>query len=339
MNPKERAMNTLGRAAADRIPIGELLIDKKVIAGFGKGYEDAADFALGEGLSLVTAVAHFGKVKTGADGSWIDEWGCTYTPTPEMVSHPVAGPITIDTSLSNFDFPDPDAPQRLGELPLLVEKSKGKVAVNFHSRVAFMWSVYLMGMDGMLMTMAMEPSFAADLFGRVADVNIKIIRNAIRAGADTVSLGDDYCSNKGPMMSPYMFREMLLPHLQRAVDVIHEEGAMCIKHCDGNLWPILDDMINTGIDCINPLEPVAGMDVVEVKEKYGDRVAIMGNIDCGALLCHGSEREVEEAVLDCIERGGHGGGLIISSSNSIHSGISPRNYAVMLRTAHTYSQL
>ena len=137
-------------------------------------------------------------------------------------------------------------------------------------------------------------------------------------------------------MSPPMFRELLLPHLKRAVDVIHEEGAKCIKHCDGNLWPILDDMVGTGIDCINPLEPVAGMDMAEVKAKYGDRVAIMGNIDCGALLSHGSEREAEEAVITCIQQGGPGGGLIISSSNSIHSGVSPANYAVMLNTIRSH---
>ena len=114
------------------------------------------------------------SAKTNPDGSWIDEWGCTYEPTPEMVSHPVKGPVTIDTNLSTFEFPDPDAPQRLGELPLLVEKLKGKVAVNFHSRVAFMWSVYLMGMDNLLMYMALEPDFTRELFSHVADANIKV---------------------------------------------------------------------------------------------------------------------------------------------------------------------
>ena len=320
---------------ADRVPIGELGIDPKVIAGFGRGYADAADFALGEGLDLVSAFAYFDRIKTKSDGSWIDEWGCTYKPSCELVSHPVAGPITIQTDLSEFDFPDPNATRRLGELPQLVNKRKGRVAVNFHARVAFMWSVYLMGMDNLLMTMASAPDFAASLFSRVADVNIQMIRNAIRVGADTVSLGDDYCSNRGPLMSPSMFRELLLPHLQKAVDAIHEEGAKCIKHCDGYTWPILEDMINTGVDCINPIEPASGMDLAEVKKTCGARAAIMGNIDCGELLSHGSEKDVEAAVTNCMNEAGHGGELIISSSNSIHSGVRPENYAAMIGTVHT----
>jgi uroporphyrinogen decarboxylase len=97
-------------------------------------------------------------------------------------------------------------------------------------------------------------------------------------------------------------------------------------------------MVGTGIDCINPLEPVANMDVAEVKQKYGGRIAIMGNIDCGDLLCNGSEEDVEAAVKECIRKGAPGGGLIISSSNSIHSGVDPRNYEVMIRTAKKYGK-
>ena len=130
-----------------------------------------------------------------------------------------------------------------------------------------MWSVFLMGMDKLMMAMALEPGFVHELFSRVADVNIAIIRRAVRAGADTISLGDDYCGNKGSLMSPKMFREFILPHLKRAVTAIHEEGAKCIKHCDGNIWPLLDMMIEAGIDCINPLEPVANMDIADVKDK------------------------------------------------------------------------
>ena len=134
-----------------------------------------------------------------------------------------------------------------------------------------------------------------------------MIRRAVRAGADTISLGDDYCSNRGPLMSPGMFREFILPHLTRAVTAIHEGGARCIKHCDGNTWALLDMMVEAGIDCINPLEPVAHMEMAEVKARYGDRVCMMGNIDCAELLCHGSEPEVEEAVRECIRDGAAGG--------------------------------
>jgi uroporphyrinogen decarboxylase len=80
------------------------------------------------------------------------------------------------------------------------------------------------------------------------------------------------------------------------------------------------------------------MDMAEVKQKYGDRVCIMGNIDCGELLCHSTEQEVERAVDECIQAGASGGGLIVSSSNSIHSGVKPQNYAAMIEAVHKYGK-
>lgn len=322
----------------DRVPIGEFVIDRKVIAGFGKGYEDVIDFALGEGLDLVGTVGNFATVKTFADGSYIDEWGCTYRPSEDYVAHPVKGPVATPEDLKNYQFPDPYAENRLGGLEKLVEKADGKLAINFHCRVAFMWSVFLMGMDNLLMCMALQPDFIHELFTKMADVNIEVIRRAIRAGANTISLGDDYCANKGPLMSPDMFREFIFPQLKRAVDAIHEEGGKCIKHCDGDIRPIIGMMIEAGIDCINPLEPVANMDVARVKSEYGDRVCIMGNIDCAELLCHYSTDQVAEAVRECIQKGASGGGLIISSSNSIHSGVKPENYAAMIQAVKRWGE-
>jgi len=336
MSSRERVLCTLRCQPPDRVPIGEFVIDPKIIAGFNPNYRDVVDFALAEGIDAVGAVAHFATTETRSDGSFIDEWGCLYGKSPEVTSHPIAGPIPAPRNLDGFAWPDPDAPHRLGNLPALVEKAQGRVAINFHCRVAFMWSIFLMGMDNLLMTMALDPGFAHVLFHRVADLNIQVIRRAIRAGADTVSLGDDYCSNRGSLMSPAMFCTFLLPHLQRAVVAIHEEGARCVKHCDGYLWPILDDMVDTGIDAINPLEPVARMDIGAVKARYGQRVCIWGNIDCGELLCHGTTEEVDQAVRTCIEAGAPGGGLVISSSNSIHSGVNVENYKAMIHAAHRY---
>ena len=331
MNSYERVMAALDLKQPDRVPIGEILIDKKVIDGFGKGYEDVIDFAFGEGLDLVGAVANFATVQTLPDGSYLDEWGCTYKPSRDYVAHPIKGPIETPQDLEKYQFPDPYAPHRLGGLEKLVEKANGKLAINFHCRVAFMWSVFLLGMDNLLMAMALHPGFVHELFTKMADVNIEVIRRAIHAGASTITVGDDYCANKGPLMSPAMFKEFIFPQLKRAVVAVHQEGAKCIKHCDGDTRPILDMMIEAGIDCINPLEPVANMDVAEVKAQYGGRVCIMGNIDCAELLCNCSTAEVAQAVKECIEKGAAGGGLIVSSSNSIHSGVKPENYSAMIQ--------
>ncbi|MCK4786391.1 MAG: hypothetical protein KAV87_21715 [Desulfobacteraceae bacterium] len=336
MNSWERVKIALSSREPDRVPVIEIGISPAVISGSGLGCESYADFAEATGLDCVSNTIQFARLKSNADGSFVDEWECTYLPGAETFSHPIDGPISTMTDVENYEPPSSQAPHRLGVLSEHVAHFKAKKAIIFHCRVAFMWSVYLMGMDKLLMAMATEPELVRALFKKVAKANIEVIRRAARAGADIISLGDDYCSNKGPMMSPAMFREFVLPHLQMAVDAAHEEGALVIKHCDGNVWPILDMLVDTGIDGINPIDPIAGMKMAEVKKVYGSRVCLVGNIDCADLLSHGKIAEVEEAVHKCIEDGGQGGGLMVCSSNSIHSGVNPQNYLAMIRAVHKF---
>ncbi|MDP6360158.1 MAG: uroporphyrinogen decarboxylase family protein, partial [Planctomycetota bacterium] len=89
-------------------------------------------------------------------------------------------------------------------------------------------------------------------------------------------------------------------------------------------------------DAINPIEPAAGMDIAEVKKLYGDLVAIVGNIDCGDLLCNGTPEQVREKVRWTIEAAGAGGGFILSSSNSIHSSVKPENYLAMAEACREF---
>jgi uroporphyrinogen decarboxylase len=138
------------------------------------------------------------------------------------------------------------------------------------------------------------------------------------------------------MMSPAIFKTFLQPRLMRVVQAIQEEGAFCVKHSDGNLWPILDMIVAVGVDAINPLEPVAGMDIVEVKRRYGDRVCLIGNIDCGELLSRGTPEQVTRTVRDTIRQAAPGGGYIMSSSNTIHSSVKPENYRAMIDATHQY---
>jgi len=160
----------------------------------------------------------------------------------------------------------------------------------------------------------------------------------VRSGADVIVLSDDYAGNESLFFSPAVFRTFLRPRLKRMVDAIHDEGGKAVKHSDGNLWPILEDIVNTGIDGLHPLEPVAGMDLAEVKQKYGDRVCLIGNVDCGYVLSEGSLEEVEAAVKECMRKGAPGGGYIISSSNSIHSSVQPENYLAMIAATQKYGK-
>ena len=201
-----------------------------------------------------------------------------------------------------------------------------------------MWSAYLMHIQELLMKFLIEPDLVHRVMDMVLDVNIRIARNAVRAGADIITLGDDYADNKGPMFSPDIFKEFIAPRLKKMVDAVHEAGAKVCKHSDGNLWKIIDSMVETGFDALNPIEPLAGMDIGEVKAQFGDRICLIGNIDCGHLLPLGTCQEVEAAVKDCITKAAQGGGLILSSSNSIHSSVNPENYLAMIQAVKKWEK-
>ena len=338
MNSYQRVMAALERKQPDRVPIVEWSISHKVIQALNPAARDQTDIEAMLDLDGVSTVAHFDRIAENPDGTYVDEWGVLYKATPEEVDHPIRGPIQSMEDLGKYVPPDPDAPQRLGKLPELVARFKGKKAIFFRHRAAFMWSVFLNGFENLLANFLLQPEFAHRLMDMVLEANIRVARNAVRAGADAIAIADDYAGNDSPFFSPAAFREFVLPRLQRMVDVIHEEGAKVVKHSDGNLWPILDGIVDTGIDALNPMEPIAGMDIGLVKQKYGKRVCLIGNVDCAYILSEASPEEVEEAVKECIRKAAPGGGHIMSSSNAIHSAVKPENYRTMVEATKKYGR-
>ncbi|MBN1418558.1 MAG: hypothetical protein JXP34_07250 [Planctomycetes bacterium] len=336
MTSRERVLAALRREEPDRVPIVEFLIDPKVVRAVAPGAADAAACMDRLGLDAVGCGVCFDRVEERGDGRWIDEWGVLFGPGPEMVAHPIRGPIRGMDDLRRYAPPDPEAPGRLGDLPSIVARFRGRRAIIFHQRAAFMWAAYLAGLERLLESFLIDPEFAGALLDMVLEVNMAIARRAIRAGAEAIVLGDDYAYNRGPFMAPDLFRRFISPRLARMVDAIHEERALAIKHTDGNIYPLLEALAASGADALNPIEPAAGMDLGSVKRRVGDRMALVGNIDCGELLSRGTPAEVREAVRRAILDAGPGGGFILSSSNSIHSSVRPENFLAMIEAGRTY---
>ena len=338
MNSVERVHTALKLGQPDRVPVLEFVVDEKVARAAVPGCRDVADCMDRLDMDGVGCGAFFETISSSSDGSFVDEWGVTYLPSPEAVAHPLRGPIATLDDARAYTPPDPDAPQRLGKLSDLVARYKGKRAICFHHRAAFMWSAYLMGLDNMLMNLLAEPELVEVVMEKVLRCNMRIVQRAIRAGAEVIVLGDDYAGNTGPMMSPELFRQFILPPLKRMIAMIHAEGALCVKHSDGDLYSLLDMIVSAGPDGINPIEPVAGMELRKVKQLVGDKVCLTGNIDCAHLLPHGTPEQVREAVRQAIADAAPGGGFILMSSNSIHSSCNPQNFVAMVRACHEFGQ-
>lgn len=156
-------------------------------------------------------------------------------------------------------------------------------------------------------------------------------------GVDAVIGGEDWCGKKGPLISPRHYRHFVLPRLQKLVAECHRLGLPFIKHTDGNITAVEDILlVESGLDAYQAIEPVAGMDIARLKQQYGSRLTLMGNIDCAHLLCFGTPQEVAVETRRVIQAAAPGGGFILTSSNSIHGGVRLENYLAMLETARQY---
>jgi len=148
-------------------------------------------------------------------------------------------------------------------------------------------------------------------------------------GLDGFALCSDYCFNKGPFISPQMFSEFVAPYLAQLIQGYRELGFYVIKHTDGNIMPILDQLVEANPHALHSLDPQAGVDIGEIKRRCGDRVCLIGNVNCG-LLDAGSEPDVIASARYALQRGMPGGGYIFSTSNCIYTGMPLAKYELML---------
>ncbi len=160
--------------------------------------------------------------------------------------------------------------------------------------------------------------------------SIETCKRLIGAGAEIVFMCADYCFNDGPFLSPPMFGEYVTPFLAQLVAGIQAAGGYACKHTDGDLMPILDQIVGTGIDALHSLDPMAGVDIAEVKRRYGDRICLFGNVNC-ALVQAGTREQIEDSARYCLEHGAvASGGYVYCTSNCIFKGVPLGNYEHML---------
>jgi uroporphyrinogen decarboxylase len=144
---------------------------------------------------------------------------------------------------------------------------RGDKAVIIHLNDVFSLPRYLLGMENVLMSLATQPELIQALVNLSVDINLKIAKEVAARGVIIVYAGDDCAYTRGPLMSPKHSRGLSYPGLKLVTGGLKELSLMIIKHTNGNLWPILDMIIDSGIDCLDPIDPIAGMDVAEVKAK------------------------------------------------------------------------
>ncbi|MCK4276039.1 MAG: hypothetical protein KAX78_05965, partial [Phycisphaerae bacterium] len=146
---------------------------------------------------------------------------------------------------------------------------------------------------------------------------------------DGFTLCADYCFNDGPFLSPEMFDEFVTPYLTDVIAGYREMGFYAIKHTDGNIMPILDSLVSARPHALHSLDPQGHVDIAEVKRLVGDRVCLIGNVNCG-LLQTGTDEEVIASARYALQNGMPDGGYVFSTSNCIYTGLSLERYELIL---------
>ena len=146
---------------------------------------------------------------------------------------------------------------------------------------------------------------------------------------DGFALCTDYCLNTGPFLSPSQFEEFVTPYLARLCAGYRDMGYYVIKHTDGNIMPIIDQLVQARPHALHSLDPQAGVDIAEVKRRFGRQVCLIGNVNCG-LLQTGTDQEVVESCRYALRSGMPGGGYIFSTSNCVYTGMAAERYDLML---------
>jgi uroporphyrinogen decarboxylase len=344
MNGYERVMCALNRETPDIVPIFEIVGDhiRKQVCPFGTVFdmyelldidaiwvcEDQEDWQ--EYMPNIKR-DHFGVLR---DLRLSD--GATFPFPFEPLIHTDED---LNQFLENYKLPDPAMNSRFVTLREIVKRFKNRKAIVFAVWSSFLYPSFVRGFDDFLIDYYENADFVLELAKRFSSYYAKQIEVACDIGADIVMESEDFCGKNGPFMSLNHFKTFCMPGLALVRKTARECNMPFIKHSDGNVWTFMDSFVNElKIDAFHPSEPIAGMKIEHVKEEYGDKIAVIGNIDCSHLLPYGTEEEIDLAVKKCIEDTAAGGGYILSSSNCIHAAVPYNNLNAMIKSARKYGK-
>jgi uroporphyrinogen decarboxylase len=331
MNSRERVMAVFNKQIPDRVPMFNFWMDENVLKKIDANIS-WPDFCVREDLDIIVVdMDHDVEVLDENNGIFKNEWGVIRKRATEKITIPIDGPIKTTQDLKKYTPPDPTDINRLYSLREIVKNYKSKKIIAMHIHDAFNIPWYLRGgIDRLLIDYYDNPQLSRDLANISTDYYLEIVKQALHIGADIFIIGDDYAYKNGPLMSPKNFEDFILPGLARIVSEIKENCSYCIKHTDGDITPIIDMIISSGIDALHPIEPNVGMDIAEIKQKYSDKICVCGNVDVGYILSEATPDEVEFCVKDLINKVSKNGRHIISDSSSILSTVKPENYIRMI---------
>lgn len=339
LTQKERLQRALAYKQVDRLPtqvnytksMGEKLAEHMSVS------LDELPERLGNHMIRIDATS---ERRANQDGLIVyDWWGVGFDSQEEgylVVESPLAG----EKDLEAYPWPNPNDPTLFKGVARTITEDQGNhfITPNFGFAL-FERAWALRGFEALLMDMLLDPIFAEELFERITEIQLVLVKRYIDLGVDGGYFGDDYGAQKNMLFSPRIWRKMIKPRLQRIFTPFREAGLPIILHSDGQIKEILPDLVEIGLTCYNPVQPEV-IDHTWLKSTFGSCLAYYGGISTQTVLPYGAPEEVKKSVSDCIAAlTSNGSGLFISPSHRLMSDIPMENIDAMLEAFSQQDEL
>ena len=353
MNSRQRILAAVAHEQPDRVPIAldfapEVKARLRERLGLSEG-----QFLEWSGQDMVPVSPTYPRaasplayadptIEVTPEGKYLDVFRVPFRPVQagtqtymELTGDPpLAGCETLE-QLDAFPWPDPDAWDYANIPAELV--ANAQLATRAHSRGFFEIAHFMRGMDNFLTDLALRPEFACRLMDHIIEYLLERSRRILQAGAGQFTIfeyNDDVASQRSLFLSPEMWRRYVKPRMARFCALGRQFGAKLRYHCCGSCRAIIPELIEIGVDILNPVQALAaGMDPFELKAAYGDRLTFDGGIDIQQLLPNASPREVRAHTRRMIDGVGRDGGYILGPSHAIQSDAPLENILAMIEEA------
>jgi uroporphyrinogen decarboxylase len=289
-----------------------------------------------------------------ADGSIEDHWGVPRVRVEvgsggqesvyrEVLHFPLKHAQSVEEVRDYPKWPSPDWFDYACVADQVAEARRtGKVVVFMGDRMnrcaQLKPAMYLRGVDQILLDVALSPDVAEYIFRRITAFYLEYARRTLEAvggGIDVLMMGDDFGTQKGLFMSPEMWRQFLRPGFKAFIDLGRQYGCKVAHHSCGSIKPIISDLIECGLDILNPIQPdVDDMDRRELKRCFGNRLSFHGSISIQRTLPFGTPDDVRNEVQERMETLAPGGGFIFCTAHNIQADTSVENILALLDAYH-----
>ena len=352
MNSRERVLKAIGRERPDR-PASSLRCTEEAWASLrghlGVATNDDVLDALEIDLRWVAAPfigpGDRSAVPLGSEGT--DFWGChirkvenDFNSYFEFDVHPLADARSVD-DIAAHDWPSADW-WDYDALPAAIDSVNRREprAIIFFAGGSFETPWYMRGLEAFMMDLYENPHIVDAICSSVTELYVERARRAVAAAdgrIDVIGSGGDIGTQRGMMLDPGLWRDLIKTHSRRLIGPFREQGLATFYHSCGSIVPVIDDLLECGLDILDPVQvAAAGMTPEELFPAFGNRLTFHGAIDEQELLPHGTPEQVYRETTRTIDVLGQNGGFIVSPCHQVQGDVPPENVVALFEAVRDY---